>query len=345
MFLLFWGGVLNLQSAPPPVHSKPEASNFPSQTYYMSEETKLFTPPAKYPDPPKDMYYEVPEKAPAPPKPKQIFPWEFRARKATRVFPPEPPEPQPQPESEPVPEPEPAATTTTTDTTTTDADTAAPAKEPPPSDQERPTSPMAIDWQTYGNVWDDVPEIERYVQAFAQHRRGPVQVLHQTAQAGASKGRRPSTKVTDFPTEIERPSLPVTPAPIRRPSFWGEERDEQGQLPVAEGVPKQEEWVRRFSSYSTPQFASVDTSKRVLYWRCQFCGKQNPVMKLEELQRRQSEVIQTGPQPMSNDIPDRQMPESKDAAAAAAASDRGALSKQMVEADLERPTFRTGEFL
>ena len=102
--------MLNLQSAPPPVHSKPEASNFPSQTYYMSEETKLFTPPAKYPDPPKDMYYEVPEKAPAPPKPKQIFPWESHARKATRVFPAEPPEPQPQPE----PEPEPAATTTTT---------------------------------------------------------------------------------------------------------------------------------------------------------------------------------------------------------------------------------------
>ena len=308
----------------------------------MSEETKLFTPPAKYPDPPKDMYYEVPEKAPAPPKPKQIFPWESRARKATRVFPVEPPEPQPQLELEP--EPEPAATTTTaTDTTTTD--TAALAKEPPPSDQERATSPMAIDWQTYGNAWDDMPEIERYVQAFAQHRRGPVQVLHQTAQAGGSKDRRPSMKVTDFPTEIERPSLPVTPAPIRRPSFWGEERDELGQLPAAEGVPKQEEWVRRFSSYSTPQFASVDTSKRVLYWRCQFCGKQNPVMKLEELQRRQSEVIQTGAQPKSNDIPDRQMPESKDAAAAAAASDRGALSRQMVEADLERATFRIREVL
>src|SRR5271154_3815591 len=200
---------------------------------------------------------------------------------------------------------------------------------------------MAIEWQTYGNAWDDMPEIERYVQALAQHRRGPVQVLHQTARAGGSNDRRPSMKVTDFPTEIERPSLPVTPAPIRRPSFWGEERDELGQLPAADGVPKQEEWVRRFSSYSTPQFASVDASKRVLYWRCQFCGKQNPVMKLEELQRRQSEVIQTGPQPKSNDIPERQMPESKDAAAAAAASDRGALSGQGVKPILKEPHFES----
>jgi hypothetical protein len=38
--------------------------------------------------------------------------------------------------------------------------------------------------------------------------------------------------------------LPVTPAPVRRPSFWGDERDEEGELPAAEGVPAQEEWVR-----------------------------------------------------------------------------------------------------
>ena len=62
----------------------------------------------------------------------------------------------------------------------------------------------------------------------------------------AQEDRRPSFKLTDFPTEVERPSLPVTPAPIRRPSFWGEERDES-QLPAADGVPKQEDWVRQFS--------------------------------------------------------------------------------------------------
>jgi hypothetical protein len=329
--------LLSLRSAPPPTHSKPEASNFPSQTYYMSEETKLFTPPAKYPDPPKDMYYEVPEKAPAPPKPKPIFPWEATARKATRVFPSEPTEQQAQPQTEAEAESEPPSTAS-----------APPGKESPPSDQGRATPPMGTEWQTYGNAWDDMPEIERYVQAFAQHRRGPLQVLHQTPSAGGSKDvlsppaetpRRPSMKLTDFPSEIERPSLPVTPAPIRRPSFWGEERDQLGQLPAAEGVPKQEEWVRRFSSYPPAQFPSHPPLQHVLMWRCQFCGKQNPVVKLEELQRRQSEVIQTDPQFQPSDIPDRQMPGSKDAAAAAAASDRGASSTQRLKPILKEPHF------
>ena len=297
----------------------------------MSEETKLFTPPAKYPDPPKDLYYEVPAKAPEPTKPKPIFPWEAHARKATRVFPVAQPEPQPQPE----PEPEPASA-------------AAAAEESSPPDQGRAPPPMAAEWQTYGNAWDDMPEIERYVQTFAQLRRGPIQVLHQTPSAGGSKDivsppvetpRRPSMKLTDFPTEIERPSLPVTPAPIRRPTFWGEERDQTGQLPAAEGVPKQEEWVRRFSSYPSVQFPSHPPLQCLLMWRCQFCGKQNPAVKLDELQRRQSEVIQTGPQLQSSEIPNRQMPGSKDAAAAAAASDRGASSTQSLKPILREPHF------
>jgi glycogenin glucosyltransferase len=53
--------------------------------------------------------------------------------------------------------------------------------------------------------------------------------------------RRESLLLTDFPTAIERPSLPVTPAPRRRSTFWGEER-EQG-MPPAEGVPNQADWV------------------------------------------------------------------------------------------------------
>lgn len=306
----------------------------------MSEETKLFTPPAQYPDPPKDMYYEVPAKPAEAPKPKPIFPWEATARKATRIFPTPKPEPQPQPEAEP--ESEPAATTTSAPTD----------EESPPPDQGRASPPMAAEWQIYGNAWDDMPEIERYVQAFAQHRRGPVQVLHQTSSASGSKQhvlsppaetpRRPSMKLTDFPSEIERPSLPVTPAPIRRPTFWGEERDELGELPAAEGVPKQEEWVRRFSSYPRLQFSSRSPLQPVLMWRCQFCGKQNPVVKLEELQRRQSDVIQTDPRLQPSDIPDRQMPESKDAATAAAASDRGASSTQRLKPILKEPHFGLG---
>ena len=96
-----------------------------------------------------------------------------------------------------------------------------------------------------------------------------------------SQQRRPSMKLTDFPTEFERPSLPVTPAPMHRPSFWGSERDAAGDLPGAEGVPDQSAW--------------------------------DPVAKLAELQRRQSEMLAEGPASPGRFIPDRDLPGSSSA--------------------------------
>lgn len=84
-------------------------------------------------------------------------------------------------------------------------------------------------------------------------------------------------RLTDFPTEFERPSLPVTPS-ARRPSFWGEERDQEGRLPGAEGVPRQQDW--------------------------------DPVRKLEELQRRQEEVLSGGNITEPREIPKRDAVES-----------------------------------
>ena len=289
--------MLTVCRAPPPTNARPEAASFPNQEYTMSSDTKLFTPPSSYPEPPKDMYYQMPEKTKTP-KPTPIFPWEAHARKATRVFPSEkPPSPPTQPQPTPIAKQE---------------------DSPPFSEEGRATPDMAADWQKYdrGNAWDDMPEIDRYVQAFAQHRRGPVQVLHQTP-AGSKEAdsvlspplegpRRPSMKLTDFPTEIERPSLPVTPAPRRRPSFWGEERDELGELPAAEGVPKQEEW--------------------------------NPVEKLEELQRRQSEVLGQVQQLQPKDIPRREMPGSVSAEAAAEADDNRS------QTTAPKPTFAEATF-
>jgi glycogenin len=226
---------------PPPVSSKPEAANFPITQYEMSEDKSLFQAPTKYPEPPKDMYYQVPETKPQPDaRPPPIFPWEARQAKPTRVF----PKPAPPPE----PEPKPAVTTPSVTN----------AEAPKTEGETLPTPTIAVTatdpWNTYTrtNAWDDMPDIERYIQALQNARKGKVQVLVNTttesqdapeAGAAAPADRRPSFKVTDFPTEVERPSLPVTPAPVRRPSFWGEERDELGKLPAAEGVPKQEEWV------------------------------------------------------------------------------------------------------
>lgn len=224
--------------APPPTKSEPEAANFPNQQYDFSRESTLFTPPARYPDAPKDMYYQVPERAAPSPPPKAIFPWEAHAPKATRVFP-----------TYKAPSPPPLLEKVSPEAT----ETSEAIQESPPAPPQAENDP----WNSFsrGNAWDEVPEIERYVQAVSQARKGKIQILHHTPSPQATSEplaspptqdtpRRPSMKLTDFPTEIERPSLPVTPAPIRRPSFWGEERDELGQLPAAEGVPKQSDWVR-----------------------------------------------------------------------------------------------------
>ena len=44
------------------------------------------------------------------------------------------------------------------------------------------------------------------------------------------------------------------------------------------------------------------------WWKCQYCGKQNPIAKLEELSRRQSDVLQKDIE--TSDLPERTMPES-----------------------------------
>jgi hypothetical protein len=282
------------------------------------------------------MYYQVPSRPTKAEIPKPIFPWEEHAPKPTRVFPDErPATPEPEPEPEPGLEPEPEREVEPTTTARTSSN----ASEIPQLTRESRASSTSLSesdpWNTYTrvNAWDAMPEIERYVQAFAHSRKGKVQVLHQEGSP-STKGaepltspptdiRRPSMKLTDFPTEFERPSLPVTPAP-RRPSFWGEERaDEEGELPTAEGVPKQQDWVSGLSSYnfqtnfasssaaaSASASAAISAALRTLSWRCQFCGKQNPAQKLEELQKRQAEVLQTGPELKPKELPKREMPSS-----------------------------------
>ena len=258
-----------MPSQPPPVNSRPEASNFPSQIYDMSNDPKLFKAPKKYPEAPKNMYYQVPSKPPTVERPKPIFPWEEHQLKPIRVF------------AEDALSPPLEATPSITTEDTQDDDPMTPTT---PNIQVMP-EPFAS--YSRSNAWDEVPEIERYISNLPQNRRGKVQVLVSTATANESvfssggtdqsqQQRRPSMRLTDFPTEIERPSLPVTPAPVRRPSFWGQERDASGELPGAEGVPEQADW--------------------------------DPAAKLAELQRRQSEVLAQGPTSPSRHIPDRQLP-------------------------------------
>lgn len=235
----------------------------------MSEDPTLFQPPAAYPEPPKGMYYQVPTTPPAGDRPKPIFPWESNQRKPTRVFADDLPR---------TPPTEVAPSVTTDDDTQTETAS-------PPTPVVQATSPEPFASYARTNAWDEMPEIERYISNLPQNRRGKLQVVFNTSgtQGGilspgaeAEPARRPSMKLTDFPTEIERPSLPVTPAPVRRPNFWGEERDAAGDLPGAEGVPEQSEW--------------------------------DPTARLAELQRRQSDVLAQGPASSTRAIPDRVLP-------------------------------------
>lgn len=256
---------------PPPRHSRPEALSLETQTYTMSEDTHLFRPPPSYPEAPKNMWYEVPSAKREPQKLAPIFPWETRASKPTRVFaeeheksrvpsindvikherhpeqiwpieqtshfehiedierteqtqqikPAERPEPAEKPE-QPEPEQPPKGTAATFEYTS-------------------PNFVPAESWETFsrGNAWDEVPEINKYVDAIQQRSKN----VNGRGKAGGAK-RPESLKITDFPTEVDRPSLPVTPAPIRR-SFWGssEGQQESSEFPAAEGVPNQGDWV------------------------------------------------------------------------------------------------------
>ncbi|KAF2686109.1 glycosyltransferase family 8 protein [Lentithecium fluviatile CBS 122367] len=264
----------------PPVDAVPEAANFPTETYEFSASHILFKPPQSYPAPPEGMWYNVPEEKPKPAeKPKPIFPWEREADrpKATRVFaedfPPSPP-PAPAAPAEPA---EPALPSPTHPFSTVHyeaerSSSTGRVASPGLGSPERASSPKTADeqWQEFQssnvNAWDSVPGIDTYVRAImeSQTRRGKTQVIHDgdapdaiLSPALGRKNRRESLILTDFPTAVERPSLPVTPAPVARPTFWGEERDMQGELPQAEGVPDQAQWVCPqcgFSSVSESDF-------------------------------------------------------------------------------------------
>lgn len=199
---------------------------------------------------------------------KPIFPWENDQDRPTRVFPDDVVQ-----QSKQVPELPTLDTTSTskrfeslalrpltkfilTDASTVDQDSK-PATPVTPTISVTPTDP----WTSYArsNAWDEVPEIERYVDAIQQHRRsqsrkGPGRIALQGHgdDVEQEQGQRRSNKLTDFPGEDERPSLPVTPAPIRRAKFWGVEGpevvdgDNDPLLPVADGVPTQTDWVCMF---------------------------------------------------------------------------------------------------
>ncbi|KAF7592567.1 capsule-associated protein CAP1 [Aspergillus hancockii] len=242
---------------PPPLNTIPEGIALETKTYTMSDDRELFKPPPSYPEAPKDMYYEVPSAKPEPEKLSQVFPWESHAPQPTRVFADD--------EQDSIPFSSPVASTDSTKETSTTPMTSMTSMwsigYTPSWTYEKPSE--SFESYSRSNAWDDVPDIQKYIQSMQKPRRGKVQVIgggndpsnQMTPYSGSS------IRLTDFPSEQERPSLPVTPAPIRR-SYSNDqgEASSSEQLPVAEGVPNQEDW--------------------------------NPSTCLEELRRRQSEILE-----------------------------------------------------
>ncbi|KAI0876591.1 glycosyltransferase family 8 protein [Hypoxylon argillaceum] len=271
------------QRHPPPAESKPEAMNFPATIYEMSKNVTPFIAPQEYPSPPKDMWYEVPKEAPAAPSepPKPIFPWETNRPKPSRVFVEEKPIFAHQSETHDVdaptkgPRPEFEAQASA-ESSVAEASTVEQGSQP-----VTPTTPTiqitaADPWTSYSrtNAWDGMEEIERYVDSMQKRRKSKslkspgVISLPSPSEGIDVTWRRRGSKVTDFPSEIERPSLPVTPAPIHRPSFWGGgpnvgEGNNNPLLPSAVGVPGQGDWDPKAQLQKLAKQQSEELLKRL----------------------------------------------------------------------------------
>lgn len=265
--------VLIIFREPPPVNTKPEGLSLQEKTYTMSEDTQLFQPPLSYPEAPKNMYYQVPTSKPEPQQHSTVFPWEHHAPKPTRVFatestynqpPQEPIHQDYQDHQYPQDQNENPQETPQQDTHETEEKEAPIEPQglfhddqptPGPTYTRVPYNPSAT-YNTYdrSNAWDEDPEIQRFIER-QQARRKPTSPG--SGSAHSSPSDKSGSKITDFPTEIERPSLPVTPAPIHRTLS-----EDSTSLPAAEGVPDQEDWV----GVTVDAFSSL-LSATYLLWR------------------------------------------------------------------------------
>ncbi|AEO56412.1 glycosyltransferase family 8 protein [Thermothelomyces thermophilus ATCC 42464] len=193
-----------------------------------------------------------------------------------------------------------------------------PPKPSPPGPSPRPARPApaatATDiWSSFPrtNAWDNVPEINRYVdRALQRHRRSRSRNLALAGGSGDGKEAaaavteefgyafapaRRGSKVTDFPSEDDRPSLPVTPAPIRRPRRWGSGTggdfgggggtgEGREQLSAAEGVPGQADWVCVHGIRWTPADCLCELANILRSYK-------DPAAQLQKLAKEQSELL------------------------------------------------------
>ncbi|KAK8035011.1 hypothetical protein PG993_010006 [Apiospora rasikravindrae] len=293
--------ILTCTRQPPPADTKPEAANFPATIYEMSRDTAPFVPPERYPSPPKNMWYDIPKERPAPHyvKPKSIFPWEINQEPPTRVF--------AEDAFRQEPTSEPPASSSSEEQTPAESRVTGSSPTETRNEPMTPTTPTisvtsSDPWSSFTrtNAWDEVPEIEKYVGALQKHRRslslkspGIIGMPSRGKEALVSEWAQRGSKLTDFPSEAERPSLPVTPAPIRRPKFWGgggspgvhdDDDDDETLLPAAEGVPEQSDWVCVHGRRFEPADCLCDLTNVLRYHK-------DPAAQLQKLAKQQSDML------------------------------------------------------
>ncbi|KAI1447207.1 glycosyltransferase family 8 protein [Annulohypoxylon stygium] len=222
--------------------------------------------------------------------PKPIFPWEAHRERPSRVFPDYPPPSRR----------ESIASIPDTPTVVPSIADLAERSEPP-----TPTMHAADTWSSFSltNAWDEIPEIERYAEKFQQHRRrrstkSPAPPALPADEADIPHRRRQGSKVTDFPSETERPSLPVTPAPIHPVGTHNP------LLPAADNVPGQEEWVCSHGRRWAPADCLCEVTNILHYHK-------DPVVQLQKLAKQQSEILLRklgGGDPDSSELPSRLLP-------------------------------------
>ncbi|KHJ31741.1 putative self-glucosylating initiator of glycogen synthesis [Erysiphe necator] len=217
-----WDG----RKEPPPADSRPEALNLPKTQYAMSSDPTLFKAPDRYPDPPSNMWFEVP-KAPTHQKLSPIFPWEINAEKPTRVF-------------------------AMDDENLLHLQMKSEKNSKLGEEVQNNDSKKAIDtiassipfqsmnWKSFTrvNAWDNVPEIKQYVGTLRVHNQR--QIFDHRKEIDVDP-QAESLNQSIFSYNKEKHILPVTPAPLRSSKLWVNDKY-ISQSPATQGVPSQEEW-------------------------------------------------------------------------------------------------------
>lgn len=180
---------------------------------------------------------------------------------------------------------------------------------PSPDPLEEPVlAPEFWNSSATANAWDDIPGIRRYIERVIDQTglggRRRREVLRSMMKPGGNlmhtdegppptrQPRRSFFKITDFPSAIDRPSLPVTPALPATPrdrwrdvQHWEADDEEietsppppsMGPLVEAEGVPRQSEWVCVHGQLWGPRDCLCDLANVLRYHK-------NPVERLERL--------------------------------------------------------------